>query len=221
MILLGRYLSWTGCLLGRYLSWTGCLLGRYLSWTGCLLGRYLSWTGCLLGWYLSWTGCPLGRYLSWTGCLLGRYLSWTGCLFPREPPAGRHYTALSELIISSASRERERDLRDVHPLQLEHTESLSSDEGIPIHNTTISRGNSCSVLFFVYLFLHPTLQPCMQSTCNTTNHLPVSGKPKQRTQTPECVCVCVCVTGFGKFGLNAAKNFFLYPGVKPFGSIFL
>ncbi len=28
------------------------------------------------------------------------------------------------------------------------------------------------------------------------------------------------VTGFGKFGLNAANNFFQYPGVKPFGSIF-
>ena len=29
------------------------------------------------------------------------------------------------------------------------------------------------------------------------------------------------VTGFGKFGLNVANNFFQYPRVKPFGSIFL
>ncbi len=28
------------------------------------------------------------------------------------------------------------------------------------------------------------------------------------------------VTGFGKIGLNAANNFFQYPGVKPYGSIF-
>ncbi len=28
------------------------------------------------------------------------------------------------------------------------------------------------------------------------------------------------VTGFGKFGLNTANNFFQYPGVKLFGSIF-
>ncbi len=34
------------------------------------------------------------------------------------------------------------------------------------------------------------------------------------------VFVTPFVTGFGKFGLNAANNFFQYPGVKPFGSIF-
>ncbi len=28
------------------------------------------------------------------------------------------------------------------------------------------------------------------------------------------------VTGFGKIGLNAANNFFQYPRVKPYGSIF-
>ncbi len=83
--------------------------------------------------------------------------SWTGCLFPREPPAGRHYTALSELMISSASRERERDVRDVNPLQLEHTESLTSDEGILINNNTISRGNSC--FCFVFCLPFPTSYP--------------------------------------------------------------
>ncbi len=31
----------------------------------------------------------------------------------------------------------------------------------------------------------------------------------------------VYVTGFGKIGLNAANNFFQYPRVKPYGSIFL
>ncbi len=30
----------------------------------------------------------------------------------------------------------------------------------------------------------------------------------------------VYVTGFGKIGLNAANNFFQYPRVKPYGSIF-
>ena len=28
------------------------------------------------------------------------------------------------------------------------------------------------------------------------------------------------MTGFGKIGLKAANNFFQYPGVKPYGSIF-
>ncbi len=28
------------------------------------------------------------------------------------------------------------------------------------------------------------------------------------------------MTGFGKIGLNAANNFFQYPRVKPYGSIF-
>ncbi len=28
------------------------------------------------------------------------------------------------------------------------------------------------------------------------------------------------VTGFGKIGLNAANNFFQYPRIKPYGSIF-
>ncbi len=30
----------------------------------------------------------------------------------------------------------------------------------------------------------------------------------------------VNVTGFGKIGLNAENNFFQYPRVKPYGSIF-
>ncbi len=30
----------------------------------------------------------------------------------------------------------------------------------------------------------------------------------------------IYVTGFGKIGLNAANNFFQYPWVKPYGSIF-
>ncbi len=32
--------------------------------------------------------------------------------------------------------------------------------------------------------------------------------------------VCTYVTGFGKIRLNAANNFFQYPPVKPYGSIF-
>ncbi len=31
---------------------------------------------------------------------------------------------------------------------------------------------------------------------------------------------CLNVTGFGEIGLNAANNFFQYPRVKPYGSIF-
>ncbi len=31
---------------------------------------------------------------------------------------------------------------------------------------------------------------------------------------------CVYVTGFGKIGLNAANNFFQYPRLKLYGSIF-
>ncbi len=31
---------------------------------------------------------------------------------------------------------------------------------------------------------------------------------------------CLYVTGFGKIGLNAANNFFQYPRVKLYGSIF-
>ncbi len=31
---------------------------------------------------------------------------------------------------------------------------------------------------------------------------------------------CEIVTGFGKIDLNAANNFFQYPRVKPYGSIF-
>ncbi len=30
----------------------------------------------------------------------------------------------------------------------------------------------------------------------------------------------IYVTGFGKIGLNAENNFFQYPRVKPYGSIF-
>ncbi len=35
-----------------------------------------------------------------------------------------------------------------------------------------------------------------------------------------CVNLLIYVTGFGKIGLNAANNFFQYPRVKPYGSIF-
>ncbi len=35
-----------------------------------------------------------------------------------------------------------------------------------------------------------------------------------------CIYIIIYVTGFGKIGLNAANNFFQYPRVKPYGSIF-
>ncbi len=34
------------------------------------------------------------------------------------------------------------------------------------------------------------------------------------------IYLSIYVTGFGKIGLNAANNFFQYPRVKPYGSIF-
>ncbi len=34
------------------------------------------------------------------------------------------------------------------------------------------------------------------------------------------VCFSLNVTDFGEIGLNAANNFFQYPRVKPYGSIF-
>ncbi len=34
------------------------------------------------------------------------------------------------------------------------------------------------------------------------------------------MCGVLYVTSFGKIGLNAANNFFQYPQVKPYGSIF-